>query len=95
MMDIVLADEHDHDDEEEDDDEDTEEDEAEAKDAPEEAEEAEDPEYLAKLEAAKIKYRKERDATVIRKQTTVFKDVVRSKGFLWLSNKPEEFFEWQ
>lgn len=64
-MDIVLADEHDHDDEEEDDDEDTEEDEAEAKDEPEE--EAEDPEYLAKLEAAKIKYRKERDATVIKK----------------------------
>lgn len=28
------------------------------------------------------------------KKTTVFKDVVRSKGFLWIADNPEDFFEW-
>lgn len=58
-------------------------------------EEKEDPEYDAKLAAAKEKYKQSRDLAVESKKTTVFKDVVRSKGFLWLSNRPELFFEWQ
>ena len=86
MMDIALPDEHDH---EEDDDDEEHEDNSE-----EEEEEEEDPEYEAKLEEAKIKYKTERDETVVKKKNSVFKDVVRSKGFLWLSNKPEYFFEW-
>lgn len=89
-MDISLPDEHDHDHEEdveeESDDEET--------NLDSEEEEEEDPEYDAKLEEAKIVYKNERNATVEKRKTTVFKDVVRSKGFLWLSNKPEYFFEW-
>ena len=58
-------------------------------------EEAEDdPEYLAQLEAAKIEFKKKRDLTVKKKKTTVFRDICRSKGFLWLSDKPELFYEW-
>jgi G3E family GTPase len=47
------------------------------------------------LDYAKLEFKKARDASVERKKTTVFKEVVRSKGFMWLSNKPETFFEWQ
>lgn len=53
-----------------------------------------DPEYEARLAAAKEKYKQNRDLALESKKTTVFKDIVRSKGFLWLSNRPELFFEW-
>lgn len=46
------------------------------------------------IEEAKELFKNERIHCVEKKKNTVFADVVRSKGFLWLSNKPECFFEW-
>lgn len=58
-------------------------------------EEMDDDKYAEVIAVAKTKYKKDRDDAAERKKTTVLKDVVRSKGFLWLSNNPELFFEWQ
>jgi G3E family GTPase len=60
-----------------------------------EDEEDEDEEVLAqKIQEAREKLKSER-AKGLEKQTSgVFKDLLRSKGSIWLSNKPQHFFEW-
>jgi len=47
-----------------------------------------------RLEEAKEKFKKKREEAYIRKQEGPFKDLFRSKGFFWLSNRPNLFFEW-
>jgi G3E family GTPase len=51
-------------------------------------------EYQARLKVAKDKFVKERDQAVEQKQSGPFKHLFRSKGFMWLSNRPNLFFEW-
>jgi G3E family GTPase len=77
---------HGHDDEDEDQGEDEEMED-------EEDEETEDA-YQARLAAAKEKFKADREEGHIKKQAGVFKHLFRSKGFIWLSNRPNLFFEW-
>jgi len=66
----------------------------------EEAEEEEDEEdetdeqYQARLNEAKEKFNKDRKIAYEKQQSGVFKTLFRSKGFFWLSNRPNLFFEW-
>ena len=48
----------------------------------------------AEIDEAKEVFREDRANIIEKKKLTVFKDVCRSKGFLWLSDKPELYFEW-
>ena len=43
---------------------------------------------------AKEKLKKQRDEGYVKQQAGAFKHLFRSKGFLWLSNRPQLFFEW-
>jgi len=59
-------------------------------DSEEETEEA----YQKRLGEAKDKFKKERDQAFEKRQSGAFKLLFRSKGFIWLSNRPQLFFEW-
>lgn len=89
MLDIINPNEHghehDHGHEEEGEDEEME---------GEEEEDETDEAYEARLAAAKEKFKADREAGHIKKQAGVFKHLFRSKGFIWLSNRPNLFFEW-
>ena len=94
MLDVINPDHghdhghvHDHDDGEE---EGENEGEEEENDDEEETEE----EYQKRLAEAKEKLKKKRDEGFEKQQKGVFKHLFRSKGFLWLSNHPNLFFEW-
>jgi len=78
---------HDHDHEDEDEDEDGDE---EMDDEEEETDEA----YEIRLAEAKTKFKKDREDAYTKYQSGVFKFLLRSKGFIWLSNRPNLFFEW-
>jgi G3E family GTPase len=89
MLDIINPDadaehDHDHGHDEEGDDEEMEGEEDETDDA-----------YEARLAIAKEKFKADREAGHVKKQAGVFKHLFRSKGFVWLSNRPNLFFEWQ
>ena len=53
-----------------------------------------DEQYEARLVKAKAQFSKERAEGYRKMQAGSFKHLFRSKGFLWLANKPEVFFEW-
>ena len=104
MVDVVNPEEqkqhhhhdHGHDHDHGDDQEDWEEDEGEedGEDGEDDEEEETDEQYAATLAAAKAKYKAEREAGYQHKQGGPFKHLFRSKGFIWLSNRPQLFFEW-
>jgi G3E family GTPase len=56
----------------------------------EETEEA----YQLRLVEAKNGFKKKREEGYAKMQLGNFKHLFRSKGFLWLSNRPNLFFEW-
>ena len=59
------------------------------------SEEDEDEEALArKIQEARDKLKSERVIGLEKQTAGVFKDLLRSKGSIWLSNKPQHFFEW-
>jgi len=60
----------------------------------EEEEDETDEAYEARLQEAKEKFKKERDEAYQKMQSSAFKHLFRSKGFIWLSNRPQLFFEW-
>lgn len=70
----------------------------EGEDENEEMEDEEDDEtedaYDARLALAKEKFKADREAGHIKKTAGIFKNLFRSKGFVWLSNRPNLFFEW-
>ena len=53
-----------------------------------------DEQYEVRLNEAKDKLKKDRDEGEGKKTHGVFKHLFRSKGFIWLSNRPNLFFEW-
>jgi len=53
-----------------------------------------DEEYEIRFKEAKEKFVKKREACQELKSKGSFKNLFRSKGFIWLSNKPEHFYEW-
>jgi G3E family GTPase len=59
-----------------------------------EEEDETDEAYEARLAAAKEKFKKDREDGHEKKQKGAFKHLFRSKGFIWLSNRPNLFFEW-
>ena len=52
-----------------------------------------DEQYKERLNEAKIKFKVQRDEIYNKKSNGAFKHLFRSKGFLWLSNKPDLFFQ--
>ena len=60
----------------------------------EDEEDETDEQYEARLAEAKEKFKKERQEANEKKNKGVFKMLFRSKGFIWLSNRPNLFFEW-
>jgi G3E family GTPase len=91
MLDVINPSDHGHDHvEEEEGDEDAEEGADDEDDGEGETEE----EYQQRLAEAKEKLKKNRDEGFEKQQKGVFKHLFRSKGFLWLSNRPNLFFEW-
>jgi len=85
MLDIINPNEHDHDHGQPE-----EGDEEEMEDEEDETDEA----YEARLAAAKEKFKSDREKGHEKKQLGAFKHLFRSKGFIWLSNRPNLFFEW-
>lgn len=82
---------HDHGDGEKKDEKDGEEEEEEDED---EEEDETDEQYEKRLAEAKEKFKAEREAGYKKQAAGVFKHLFRSKGFIWLSNRPQLFFEW-
>ena len=82
-------DEHSHGDNENEEMKDEENEEMEDGDEEEETEE----QYQARLAEAKVKFKAQMDEVYARKSQGAFKGLFRSKGFLWLSNRPDLFFE--
>lgn len=92
MVDIINPEDHaghdhHHDHGDEDEDEDGNEDE-------EDEDEETDEQYQQRLAEAKDKFKKERVEGQLKKEKGVFKHLFRSKGFIWLANRPNLFFEW-
>ena len=53
-----------------------------------------DEQYEVRLAIAKEKLKVDRDQGEVKQMSGVFKRLFRSKGFVWLSNRPNLFFEW-
>lgn len=50
--------------------------------------------YQKRLAEAKEKFKKEREVGGEKQEKGIFKHLFRSKGFFWLANRPNLFFEW-
>jgi G3E family GTPase len=93
MLEIINPHDHDHDhDHEHDHDGENEEDDGEEDEEDEDDET--DEQYQARLAEAKLKFKKDRAEGQTKKEQGMFKHLFRSKGFIWLANRPNLFFEW-
>ena len=59
----------------------------------EEEEEETEEQYQERLKEAKVKFKAMRDDIYEKKSAGAFKNLFRAKGFIWLSNRPDVFFE--